>query len=182
MTSKMITKTIIAGLFLAQTATMTACMSFSDRSFRPVKNEISKQYPELKLEKDFAVSVGATMFNTIDLFAFGSEFDFSSIDKVQVAVYSVSHVTDLSNLNIEQSLMARDRKLNWQTVAKVREAGQFTWVLVGVNEGRQSIDGVTILVLERNELVMINVRGDLKEMIEFAMKPVKGERGAVRIS
>ena len=161
---------------------VTGCMSFSDRSFRPVKREISAQIPGLNLRKEFAVSIGSAMFNTIDAITIGSEFDFSSIDKVQVAVYEVAYSVDLTGLDVERSLMARDPALSWQTVVKVRKEGEYTWIAVGINEKKASIEAVSVLAMEQGELVLINVNGELEEMIEFAFNPVKGKRGAVNFS
>lgn len=161
---------------------MTGCMSFSDRSFRPVKRDIAAQLPQLSLKKEFAMSIGSTMFNAIDFITIGSELDFSSIDKVQIAVYEAGNVNDLSELDVEQSLMARDPSLNWQTVVKVREFDEFTWVLMGLDQTGTRIEAVSILVMEQTELVLINVNGELEEMIEFAFDPVSGERGSVNFS
>ena len=161
---------------------ISSCMSFSDRSFKPVKREIVAQLPGLDLRKEFAISIGPVMFNTIDAISIGSEFDFSSIHKVQVAVYEVAYTADLSGLDVERSLMARDPGLSWQTVVKVREDSQYTWIAVGINENKASIEAVSVLSMERGELVLINVNGDLEEMIEFAFNSVKGKRGAVNFS
>lgn len=169
--------TLLLGLIL-----MTGCMSFSDRSFRPVKRDIAAQLPELTLKKEFAVSIGSAMFNTIDFIAVGSDFDFSSIDKVQIAVYDADNIADLSNLNVEQSLMARNPELDWHTVVKVRDLDEFTWVLMGLDQTGTRIEAVSILVMEHTEMVLINVNGELQEMIEFAFEPVSGERGSVNFS
>ena len=61
------------------------------------------QLPGLDLRKEFAISIGPAMFNTIDAITIGSEFDFSSTDKVQVAVYEVAYTAGLSGLDVEKS-------------------------------------------------------------------------------
>ena len=40
---------------------LSSCMSFSDRSMRPVRDSIARQLPEIRLEKEFAVSLGSGM-------------------------------------------------------------------------------------------------------------------------
>ena len=42
-------------------------MSFSDRAMRPVRNSITSQMPEIRLEKEMAVAVGGGMFNLLDV-------------------------------------------------------------------------------------------------------------------
>ena len=156
----------------------TGCMSFSDRDFAPVTDEIVRQAPQLQLRKEFAISIGSALINTVDVLAVGSEFDFSDVDKVQVAVYEIPFDSDLSQFDVEDSLRARDRSLTWETVVKVKESFERTWVLVGINEQRQSIEAVSVLNLELGELVLIHVDGELEQMIKFAFDPVRGERGA----
>jgi len=161
---------------------VNGCMSFSDRSFRPVIREISAQIPNLNLRKEFALSIGSVMFNVIDAITVGSDFDFSSIDKVQIAVYEVGFSADLRKLNVEKALMARDPSLSWQTVIKIREEREYTWIVMGINENRASIEAVSILVMGQGELVLINLNGDLEKIIEFAFEPVKGKKGVIKFS
>ena len=178
------TRQITQALLVVTLGFTTGCMSLSDRSFTPVMQEIATQLPELEMRKEFAMSIGSAMFNAIDVIAIGSEFDFSAVDKMQIAVYEVAYGADLSELDVEKSLMARDPTLSWQTVVKVREEDESTWVMVAVNETRNTIEAVSIMVLEQGELVLINVTGELQDMIEFALNPARkaggerGERGA----
>lgn len=118
------------------------------------------------------------MLNTLDVFTVGSRFDFSDVDKVQVAVYGIPRTANLSQLDLERALRARDPTLTWETVVKIRKQRERTWVLVGVDEGRNSIEAVSVMVVEQGELVLINVDGELREMLEFAFEPVRGKRGA----
>jgi len=160
----------------------TGCMSFSDRSFQPVTRDIRAQVPGLEMRREFALSVGAMMMNTVDLLVLDNSFDFSAVDKVQIAVYEVAYSVALSNLDVEKSLQARNPGLTWETVVRVREERENTWVLVGIDESRGSIESVSIMVMERNELVLIHVDGDLTEMIELAFDPVRGKPGAFHFS
>jgi len=160
----------------------TGCMSFSDRDFSPVTSEIARQAPQLQMRKEFAISIGSALINTVDLLAFRSDFDFSDVDKVQVAVYEIPFDSDLSKVDVEDSLRARDRSLTWETVVKVKKSWERTWVLVGINEQRQSIEAVSVLNMEQGEMVLIHVDGELEHMIEFAFDPVRGERGAFTLS
>jgi hypothetical protein len=158
------------------------CMSFSDRGFAPVTDAIARQAPGLQLRKEFAVSIGSALINTLDLITVGSEFDFSKVDKVQVAVYEIALDSDLSGIDVEDSLRARDRTLTWETVVKVKETSERTWVLIGINEQFQSIEAVSVFSMEQGELVLIHVDGELQQMIEFAFDPVRGDPGSFSFS
>ena len=109
----------------------TGCMSFSDRGFRPVTEDMARQAPQLEMRKEFAISIGSALINT---------------------------------------------------VVRAKESFERTWVLVGIDEHRQTIEAVSVLNLEQGELVPVHVDGELQEMIEFAFDPVRGERGAFSFS
>ena len=51
----------IAGLLVVLS---TGCMSFSDRGFDPVTEEIGRQAPQVHLRKEFAVSIGFLLKTT----------------------------------------------------------------------------------------------------------------------
>jgi len=158
----------------------TGCMSFSDRPLRPVARSISQQIPEIRLEKEFAVSIGGGMFKFLDVITL-NEADLSAMDHVQLAVYKVSKKgrnteIDFSGLNFEQTLLEKDSSLHWDTIIRVRDEGEQVWVLVGMDLKKLSLEAVVVFVLDQDQLVLINVDGDLDRMLEFAMEPAKGHR------
>ncbi|NQV70267.1 MAG: DUF4252 domain-containing protein [Pseudohongiella sp.] len=170
---------MLAGLLI-----LTSCMSFSDKSLRPVRDSITQQMPEIKLEKEFAVSFGGGVFNLIDVLTLNAA-DVSDMDHVQVAVYKVSagrHDLDFDDLDFEESVQAKDGDLVWETIVRVRDEGEQVWVLVGMDSERNTLEAVAVFVLEEDELVLINVDGDLDRMIEFALQPAVEHRGRVRTS
>jgi len=173
-------KKVLLVIMLTQLA---ACMSFSDRSFRSTRNSIEAQVPNISLEKEFAISVGNSMLNFLDVVTL-NEADISELDHVQVAVYNVESAgqkIDFNDINFSDTLRSRGKNLHWETIVKVREEGEQLWVLVGMDLARNSLDAVSVFVLENSELVMINVDGDFDRMIEFALQPAsdsRRERGA----
>ncbi len=158
------------------------CMSFSDRAMRPVANSIREQLPEIQLEKEFALSVGDGMFNVIDL-ATPNAGDLTDMNHVHVAVYKVfssDQAVDFSALNLEQTLMTRDTRLHWETIVRVRKTDEQVWVLVGMDLQQQTLDEVAVFSLGRDELVLINVDGELEDLLRFAMQPAQEHRGTLR--
>ena len=141
---------------------LTSCMSFSERPMRPVRQSIEEQLPEIRLEKEIAVAVGSSMFNFLDLVS-DEEADLSEIDHLQVAVYEVfprRGYRQFSDDVFQQSLNEKDASLVWERIVKVNEDDEQVWVFVGMNMERVSLDAVAVFVVERNELVMMNVDGD----------------------
>lgn len=153
-------------------------MSFSDRPFRSARNSIEAQVPNIKLEKEFAISVGNSMLNFLDVISL-NEADISELDHVQVAVYNVEsggEEIDFNEIDFSDTLRSRGKHLHWETIVKVREKGEQVWVLVGMDLARNSLDAVSVFVLEKSEIVMINVDGDFDRMIEFALQPASDSR------
>lgn len=163
-------------------AALTGCMSFSDRSMRPVKDSISQQLPEIILEKEFAVSIGGGIFNFLDIITL-NEADLSDMDRVQVAVYKIhsdGEKVDFDSLNFEQTLLAKDDSLHWDTIVRVREKEEQVWILAGMDLEKNSLQAVAVFVLERDELVLINIDGDMDELLEYALQPARGHRGVYK--
>lgn len=161
---------------------VTSCMSFNDKGMRPIVQSIQSQMPQIHLEKEFAIVMGGSLFTLFDVVTLNSA-DMSDLDHVEVAVYNVSNegsLLDFDDLNFAATLAARDDRLHWETIVRVREAGEQVWVMVGMDLQRQSLEAVAVFVLEHNELVLISVDGELNEMLRFAMQPAADRRHALR--
>lgn len=169
-------------LLLMFAALLSNCMSFSDRSMRPMRDSISAQMPEIELEKEMAIALGGGMFNFLDIISL-SEAELSEVDHLQMAVYQVhprGSDTNFSDEVFQESLQAKDASLTWERIVKVREKDEQVWVYVGMDLERQELIAVSVFVVERDELVMINMDGDLNEMLKYAFAPARGHRGAYK--
>tara|TARA_B100001093_G_scaffold420592_1_gene412574 strand:+ start:1226 stop:1498 length:273 start_codon:yes stop_codon:yes gene_type:complete len=80
----------------------------------------------------------------------------------------------------QESLLAKDESLAWERIVKVREEDGQVWVFVGINEKDFALEAASMFVFERDELVMINMDGDLNQMLEYAFEPARGHRGAYK--
>jgi hypothetical protein len=161
---------------------LTSCMSFSDKPLRPVRNSIDQQLPEISLEKEMGISIGGGIFNFLDIITF-NEADLSEIDSVQVGVYQIhprGGNVEFTDAVFEKALLAKDASLTWDRIVRVRDGGEQVWVFVGMDLERNSLEAVSVFVLEQDELVLINVDGDLSEMLEYAMEPARGHRGVYK--
>lgn len=163
---------------------LTGCMSFTDRPFRPVRDALTQQMPGIRLEKEVSIAMGGGMLDFLDAVTF-NEADLSEIDHVQVAVYSIhprGGFVDFTNEILRESLVAKDASLNWDRIVKVKEDNEQVWVYVGMDLDRNSLEALSVFVLENNELVLINMDGDFHNMIEFAMGPARVHRGVYNSS
>ena len=93
---------------------------------------------------------------------------------MQLAIYNVEsdgQKIDFNEIDFSDTLRSRGENLYWETIVRVRKEGEQVWVLLGMDAERNSLDTVSVFVLENSELVMINVDGDFDHMIEFALRP-----------
>ncbi|MEX0962433.1 MAG: DUF4252 domain-containing protein [Pseudohongiellaceae bacterium] len=168
-------KKLISVVIMAQ---LTACMSFSDKSFRHARHSLAQQLPDIRLEKEFALSVGNGF---LGLLSFVTEGDAAivGLDHIQVAVYNVKsngqHI-DFNDVNFSAALDAHTARLHWETIVRVRDDGKQVWVLAGMDLERELLSAVSVFVLEGDELVLINADGDFNRMIEFALRPASEHR------
>ena len=168
-------------VLMAAALMLANCMSFSDRPMRPVRNAITEQMPDIRLEKEMAVAIGGGMFDFLDVINVDDDVDLSEVDHLQVAIYQVHPRNGDVNFSDEvfhESLIAKDDSLTWERIVKVKEDDEQVWVFVGMNMRDEALEAVSVFVFERDELVLINMDGDLSEMLEYAFQPARGHRGA----
>lgn len=169
-------KMLIASVLLV---VVSGCMSFTDRPFRPLRDSLAAQMPEITLEKEMGVVMRSGIFDFLDVVTL-NEADLSEIEHLQVAVYTIhprGGYLDFSDVTFEESLMAKDASLTWERIVKVRDDGEQVWVYAGMNLEENLLQALSVFVLEQDELVLINMEGDLNEMLEYAMQPARGHRG-----
>ena len=76
------------------------------------------------------------------------------------------------------STLARPSICESAISVRVREDGEHVWVFVGMDLDKQSLEAVSVFVVESEELVLINMDGDLNELLEHAFEPARGHPGA----
>ncbi len=157
------------------------CVSFSDRAMRPVAKSIQEQSPHIHLEKEFGMSIGDGMFNLIELGTAGSD-SLADMNHVRVAVYKVAgsgQQVDFDAINLKQTLKAENSRLHWEIIVRVRKPEEQVWVLVGMDLQSQTLSEVAVFKIDQNELVLINVDGELDNLLRFAMQPAREHRESI---
>ncbi len=165
-------------LLVIMLAQLAACMPISGKPFSSARNSIEQQVPNIRLEKEFAISLGNCKLSFLDVVNL-NEADISELDDVQVAIYNVEsggQEIDFNKIDFPDTLRSRGKNFHSETIVKVRKEEEQIWVLVGTDLERNSLDAVSVFVLENKELVMINVDGDFDRMIEFALQPALNSR------
>lgn len=150
---------------------LAACVSFNDDHFDSVEGSLRGQMPDISLKKEMAIGLGSGLFDLLEIVD-SSEADISEVSHVRVAVYQVTprrgH-TEFSDAVFDQALRSQGTELSWERIVRVREETEQVWIFAGLNERRQMLEALTVFVLEENELVLINLNGDLGELIDYAL-------------
>lgn len=149
----------------------TGCMSFNDDHFDDVEASLRAQMPDIHLEKEMAIGFGAGIFDLIDL-ADTSPANLSEIDHLRVAVYQITPTrgrTTFSDSVFDRALREQGADLEWERIVRVRDDGEQVWVFAGLNTRQQVLEAISVFVLEQDELVMMNLDGDLSELIDYAL-------------
>jgi len=165
-------------LILLACISLGACMSFSDRHFRPIRDSLSAQLTHVNLEKEMALSVGGMVFKLVDLIS--DEADFSALEHLRVAVYQVqprARQNEFVDAVFEFSLRADSPDLSWERIVRVRKPGEQVWVFAGMGAATEQLEELSVFVLEDGELTMLNLAGDLNDLLEHALAPARGQRG-----
>jgi hypothetical protein len=157
---------------------LAGCMSFSDRPMRPIRNAILEQNPEITLEKEIAINIGAGMFNFLGAIDF-DDSSLSEIDSVQMAVYKV-HGQDadknFTSQTFQDALLEKDASLYWEQIVRVRDDGENVWVFAGMDLVRNNLEAISVFVMEHDELVLISVDGDIEKLMRYALESAHGRR------
>ena len=106
--------------------------------------------PNISLEKEFAILLGNSMLSFLDVVSL-NEAGFSELDYVQVAVYNAEsggQEIDFNEIGFSGMPQSTGKNLHWETLVKVREEGEQVWVLVGMELERNSLDAVSVFILE----------------------------------
>jgi len=150
----------------------TGCMSFNDDYFDPVTDSMRAQVPEVTLEREMALDFGSGFFNIIDL-AGGSDVDVSDMENLRIAIYKViphGESLDFSDAVFGEALRSQGRKLEWERIVRVRDDGEQLWVFAGMDLRAEMLDALCVFILDREELVLINMEGDIQQMLRYALE------------
>ncbi len=164
-------------MLLITTLFFTSCMSFNDDYFDSVADSLGTRMPELRLEKEMAMGFGSGIFDLVDL-ASAEADGISAVEKLRVAVYKVTPregYLDFPDAVFTDALRSQGTELEWERIVRVREEGEQLWVFAGMDREAQMLDAICVFVLERDELVLINMEGEFQQLFEYALNAGRRE-------
>lgn len=150
----------------------TACMSFNDDYFDPVADSMRAQMPELTLEREMAMDFGSGFFNLIDLASTGAA-DISDMENLRIAIYKViprGESLEFPDAVFDEALLSQGTDLEWERIVRIREEGEQLWVFAGMDLSAEMLDALCVFILDHEELVLINMEGDLQQLLNYALQ------------
>ena len=175
MVTTMKTKSIIllvaVSLFLI---TLTGCIGVN-RQFNEVKNKIMGELgDDYKTEFQFSVGSAAITVSSwfVDLAADEEYVDdmLREISSVQVGVYNriegAKYNADFSTLN---SIDEEMRSNGWKYIVRTIESDELTTIYISADP-EELLERMYVINLSNEELVIVEVNGDLKKVISYAIE------------
>ena len=162
---------IVTSFFLL---TLTGCIGVN-RQFSEVKNKIMGELgDDYKTEFQFSVGSAAITVSSwfVDLAADEEYADdmLREISSVQVGVYNriegTKYRADFSTLNSIDEEMSKN---GWKYIVRTIDSNELTIIYISADP-EELLEKMYVINLNDDELVIIEVNGDLKKVISYAIE------------
>ena len=152
-------------------AICSGCVSLRTSELAEVRYEIEDAIPGTEFKKDTEISIGPVMMSLIRAGArFAPDSEewrpfISGARRVQVAVYHAEYLPPDSHKSLAMPSRLSDllKREGWELLFKSREKREVTWVLNRLR--REKVRNVFVVTLDKRELTLVNVEGDITQMI-----------------
>ena len=149
------------------------CMEINEE-FSQVRNEIIDQLDDdYKSEVQFSIgSVGITISSWFVDFATDEEFIddmLQDISGVQLGVYERVKGTDAPDLNTISKIESEMNSYGWKSVVRTTEEDEVSAVYFRVSPD-ELLERIFVVSLSEDELVLVEVEGDLKSIITTVIR------------
>lgn len=161
---------------------LTGCMSFNPRSLREMESALRASNPDMEFTSTTKFGVGALTMDLVDfMFVHDRHIDVSKISRADVGIYELKHPLNIENFTLPQ----RDDRSCPQREVILRVIEDDEHVEMAVCIRRDKIVGFAMFVLEPEEIVVINARGDIEALVTSMLRDNvsrKSRRDAERAS
>ena len=171
MKTKSIILLVVISFFLV---TLTGCIGVN-RQFSEVKNKIMGELGD-DYKTEFQFSVGPALIHVsslfVDLAADEEYIDdmLREISSVQVGIYNriegARYKADFSILNSIDKEMSKN---GWKYIVRTIESDELTIIYISVDP-EELLQKMYVINLSNEELVIVEVNGDLKKIIPYAIE------------
>ena len=171
MKTKSIVLLVAVSLFLT---TLTGCIGVN-RQFSEVKNKIMGELGD-DYKTEYQFSVGPALIHVsslfVDLAADEEYIDdmLREISSVQVGIYNrVEGAGDKADFSILNSIDKEMSKNGWKYIVRTIESDELTSIHISADP-EELLEKMYIINLNDEELVIVEVNGDLKKVISYAIE------------
>ncbi|RMD50276.1 MAG: DUF4252 domain-containing protein [Ignavibacteria bacterium] len=149
----------------------TGCIGVN-RSFREVRNYLVNNLNE-NLDKEIELSVGPVglMFANIFVKFADEEYQVSDlvrqISRVQLSVYNRPEPNE-SNFEMLRNITQMMKKKGMKYIVRAKDGDEMSAVFL--NSNKDKINKLFVVALTDEEVVLVEIKGDLNKLIELAIK------------
>ena len=152
---------------------LNGCIGVNE-DFSEIRNEVIKNFGgEYKSEMQFSIgSAGITISSWI--VDANTEEDMAAdilddVSSVQVGVYKKLKGADSPNMSTLREIENNMFESGWKSIVKTCDKNELAAVYVRKNPG-ETLNRLFVISLEDDELILVEVEGDLKEAISTAIR------------
>jgi hypothetical protein len=166
---------VLALSWIGSALLLQACLTA--RSLEPVRRDLQSQMSGARFDREFQITLGRITLGLARLicrFIPDREVQqarpaLAAVRRVEVAVYDVhADPASATGVRMPHKLRAMTGRGNWQTAVRVQDRDERVWVLYREENGR--IRDFYVATLGSDELVLVRVSGDLKRVVEWALR------------
>jgi len=143
---------------------LVCCSCISFHGPKDVRRDLT-QATGVRLERQSGVSIGPMGVMLARWFTSDEDVPLKGVRHVQVGVYEV---TDSGESGYGATGVLPPDLPGWQTVVRVQDDDENVFVML--QEKDEKIRGMLVVVMDRDEWVLVRVRGRLDHMVERAME------------
>lgn len=158
-------------------ACLGGCFSMNPDSMEHMETALRENNPNLEIESRTTVGVGALILDLIDfVYVEDEELDISKITRAEVGIFELSKAISFEEFKIPTDAFDTAGKCpQWDEVVRVRENDEQILILACVEE--ETISAISVFVLEPQEIIVVNARGNLDAFITSMAERSNGDTG-----
>jgi hypothetical protein len=169
-------------LLLLPLSGLLSCMTTTGPSTYAVEQDLIQQMPEIRLQKEIALNFGGGLLRLIKLVTLNDAM-LDNLDNLNIAIYNVhrdNHIPDFDGISFASTLFEHNAALHWERIVRVRQDTEQVWVFAGMNQASNTLESISVFVMEDDTLTVISVEGEMHNMLEHALSPGRGRRSELR--
>jgi hypothetical protein len=141
-----------------------------------VRSDLEHQLPGASFDKNVEFSCGPvllTLARTVTSIIPGAREArpyLSGVSHVEIGVYD-AHVDSLTDVRMPRRLQTLIDE-GWETAVRVRDNHEAAWLLY--RPDGDEVKEIFVVVLDRDELVLVRARGHMEKLVEAALESARG--------